>query len=346
MWGALRHSACAVAVLALSALAGCALFSSAVNDSPELRWWLFSRYGVDRMCPEMRSRTAPLRLTPGGNVIGRLFPSSCQVQIDESRRVVSLDFSGNGYAWTPIAGRVGFSVHAGVEYRPDFSLQSDSIYVWARAERMLFPAQFHVDSIQNRLVDWATQQSVGAYLTGLFGAQLTTSQLASGFTVVRSEQGDAFSLGILQPPERPPEPIRAGGEDRQLIASETLEVRVEQVDFLGPIVVGGEGQGLFFRYQLSGPAAEALLYARADADAWRQRLQQGAPFGPPPMPALLGFALSPGEGNQSFRLPPGQYVLVVDHTSALGTVSPPYNPLNAMGANPLVLSYRLELGAL
>src|SRR4051812_22824762 len=186
MWVTLRRVPCAVTLLVLSALAGCALFRSAVNDSPSLRWWLFSHYGVERMCPEMQSHTAPLQLTPGGNVTGRLFPTSCQVQVDESRQVVSLDFTGNGYAWTPLAGRVGFSLHAGVEYRPDFSLQSDSIYVWARAERMLFPPQFHVDSIQNRLVDWATQQSVGAYLTGLFGSQLTTSQLASGFTVVRS----------------------------------------------------------------------------------------------------------------------------------------------------------------
>src|SRR3954469_25676252 len=96
MWGALGRAALAVTVLA-----GCALFRSAVNDSPALRWWLFSRYGVERMCPEMQSHTAPLRLTPGGNVTGRLFPTSCQVQVDESRRVVSLDFTGNGYAWTP-----------------------------------------------------------------------------------------------------------------------------------------------------------------------------------------------------------------------------------------------------
>jgi hypothetical protein len=335
-------------LLGLSAalVVGCALFRSAVNDSPELRWWLFSHYGADRMCPELLRRTAPLRLTPEGSVIGRLFPSSCQAQIDDARRTVSLELTGNGYAWTPIAGRVGFSMHAGVEYRPDFSLQSDAIYVWARSERMLFPAQFHVDSIQNRLVDWATQQSVGAYLASVFGAQLTTSQLASGFTVVRTEQGDSFSLGILQPPARPAEPFRAGAGDRELVASETVEVRVEQVDFLGPIWVSGENQGLFFRYQLSGPAAEALLYTRADADAWRERLQQGAPFGPPPVPALLGFALAPGAGGeQSFRLPPGQYVLVVDHTSLLGAVNPPYNPLNAMGANSLILSYRLELGA-
>src|SRR5438093_938780 len=114
------------------------------------------------------------------------------------------------------------------------------MYVWARSERMLFPAQFHVDRIQNRLVDWATQQSVGSYLASVFGAQLTSTQLASGFTVVRTEQGDSFSLGILQPPARPEEPFRAGAEDRQLVASETLEIRVEQVDFLGPIWVAGE----------------------------------------------------------------------------------------------------------
>jgi hypothetical protein len=331
--------------LAVLGLTGCAWFRSAINESPEIRWWLFSHYGADRLCPEMQRRAAPLRLVPAGNVIGRLFPSSCQSQVDEGRRTVSLEFTGSGYAWTAIAGRVGFSVHAGVEYRADFSLQSDAIYVWARSERMLFPTQFHVDSIQNRLVDWATQQSVGAYLTSAFGAQLATSQLASGFTVVRTEQGDAFSLGILQPPERPAEPLRAGAEDRQLVASETVEIRVEQVDFLGPIWVGGEGQGLFFRYQLNGPAGEALLYARTDADAWRERLQRGASFAPPPVPALLGFALTPGAGaEQSFRLPPGQYVLVVDHTSQLGSVSPPYNPLNAVGVNSLVLSYRLELG--
>jgi hypothetical protein len=341
MWGSLPRCLGAGFVL----LAGCALFRGAINDSPEIRWWLFSHYGADRLCPEMLRRTAALRLTSGGSVIGRLFPSSCQSQVDDARRTVSLDFTGSGYAWTPLAGRVGFSTHAGVEYRADFSLQEDAMYVWARSQRLLFPAQFRVDSVQNRMVDWATQQSVGGYLANVFGAQITTSQLASGFTVVRTEAGDSFSLGILQPPARPPEPFRSGGEGRELVATETVEIRVEQVDFLGPISVGAGGQPVFFRYQLGGPAAEALLYARADADAWREGLQRGATFAPPRVPPLLGFPLAPGaQGEQSFRLPPGQYVLVIDHTSQLGSVNPPYNPLNAMGANPLVLSYRLELG--
>src|SRR5687767_6700329 len=110
-WRAFVGVCCAVTVLGL---AGCAWFRSAINDSPEIRWWLFSRYGAERMCPEMQRRSAPLRLTAGGNVIGRLFPSSCQSQVNEARRTVSLEFTGSGYAWTAIAGRVGFSVRAGV----------------------------------------------------------------------------------------------------------------------------------------------------------------------------------------------------------------------------------------
>jgi hypothetical protein len=326
-------------------LVGCSLFRSAVNDSPELRWWLFSQFGAGQLCPEMLRRSAPLRLNAGGNVIGRLFPAACQAQIDDSRRTVSLDFSGSGYAWTPLAGRVGFSVHAAVEYRADFSLQDDATYVWARAERLLFAPQFRVDSIQNRLVDWASQQSAAGYLANLFGSQITSNQLASGFTVVRTSEGDSFSLGILQPPQRPAQALHSGGEDRRLVESATTEIRVEQLDFLGPIWIDGSANELFFNYQLNGPAAEALLYARADADRWRESLQRGGVLAAPPMPALFSFALAPGAGQeQRLRMPPGQYVLVIDHSSRVGGINPPYNPLNAVGANPLLLSYRLELG--
>jgi hypothetical protein len=335
----------AAAVLGLL-LVGCGLFRGAVNDSPNIRWWLFSTFGAERMCPEMLKRSAPLRLASGAHVIGRLFPNACQHRIDEQRRTVSLEFTGTGYAWTPIAGRVGFSTHAGVEYRADFSLQDDSMYVWARTERLLFAPEFRVGSIENRLVDWAQNQSPVGYLANTFGAQITSSQLLSGFTVVRGEDGDAFALGILLPPERPRQPFGSGGEGRWLVDADTAEVRVEQIDFLGPIVVEESGQSLYFKYALTGPAAEALLWGRADADAWRERLQMGAPLAPPPTPAILGFALAAGAPQeQRVPLPPGQYVLVIDNSSRVGRVNPPWNPLlNAVGANPVVLSYRLELG--
>src|SRR4051812_4863830 len=71
---------CALGALAL---AGCGLFRSAVNDSPDIRWWLFSSFGASHMCPEMLKHSAPLRLTNGGNVIGRLFPNACTHRVDE-----------------------------------------------------------------------------------------------------------------------------------------------------------------------------------------------------------------------------------------------------------------------
>lgn len=349
MWGRRRSGAprlglAITALLGLS-LAACGLFRSAVNDSPGIRWWLFSTFGANRLCPEMLKRSAPLRLANGGPVIGRLFPTACQHHVDEQRRTVSLQFTGTGYAWTPIAGRIGFSTNAGVEYRADFSLQEDATYVWARTERLLFPPEFRVGSIENRLVDWAQNQSPVGYLANTFGAQITSSQLLSGFTVVRTEDGDAFALGILLPPERPRQPFRSGGEGRALVDADTAEVRVEQVDFLGPIVVEDSGQSLFFKYAVSGPAAEALLYGRADADAWRDQLQRGAVLAPPPTPAAVAFALTPGTAQeQRVPLPRGQYVLVIDNSSRVGRVNPPWSPLNAVGANPVILSYRLEVG--
>jgi hypothetical protein len=333
-----------ITCLLVSALS-CALFRGAVNQSPEIRWWLFSSFGAQHLCPEMLKRAAPLRLTPGGNVVGRLFPNGCQHHVDEQRRTVSIEFTGTGYAWTPLAGRVGFSAHAGVEYRADFSLQSDATYVWARAERLIFPPEFQVGSIENRLVDWAQNQTPVGYLANTFGAQIASSQLMSGFTVVRTDAGDAFTLGILQPPERPHQPFDAGGEHRVLVESDTAEIRVEQIDFMGPVLIEAAGQNVFFRYRAQGPAAEAFVWSRFDADAWRERLQLGSPLAPPPVPPIMTFTLAAGAAEeQSFRLPPGQYVIVVDHSSRVGTVNPPWNPLNAVGANPLLLSYRIELG--
>ena len=191
-----------------SAVLGCSLFRGAINDSPQIRWWLFSNFGASQLCPEMLKRSAPLRLAPAGNVIGRLFPNGCQHRVDEQRRTISIEFMGTGYAWTPIAGRVGFAAHAAIEYRPDFSLQSDAMYVWARTERLIFPPQFRVGSIENRMVNWAQNQTPMGYLTNTFGSQITSSQLSSGFTVVRTDAGDAFSLGILVPPNVPARPSR------------------------------------------------------------------------------------------------------------------------------------------
>src|SRR5262249_18317094 len=103
-----------IAVLTLGV--GCPCVKGAVNASPSLRWWLFSNFGAQKTCPEMTKRGAPLKLDPNGNTIGRFFPTRCRHEVHDDRHTLTVHFGGTGYAWTPIAGRVGFSCDASVEY--------------------------------------------------------------------------------------------------------------------------------------------------------------------------------------------------------------------------------------
>ncbi len=56
----------------------------------------------------MTKRSAGLRLTQGANIIGRFFPEQCSTVVNDTSQTVTLNFAGSGFAWTPIAGRVGF----------------------------------------------------------------------------------------------------------------------------------------------------------------------------------------------------------------------------------------------
>ena len=324
--------------------AGCPCLRGVVNASPGLRWWLFSNFGASRMCPEMLKRGAALRLSPDGNAIGRFFPSQCQHFVDDAQRTITVRFSGTGYAWTPIAARVGFSCEAAVEYRADFQMTEDAVYVWAKTNRIVDGPRFAIGSVEHKVVDWATKTPVG-YLANTFGSQIVSSQLSSGFTVVRTDQGDDFSLGILMPPQRPKHPFRVEDDERFIFANETTEIRNGQVDFLGPFEVADTDQALFFRFSLQGLAVDGLLVPRPAGDSWREGLQRGAPLGPPPSPPLNSIVVRPGmEQRERFRVPPGQYYLVIDNSVRVGTVGPPWNPLSVIGGNAAVLSYSAELG--
>ncbi len=322
----------------------CACARGPINASPGLRWWLFSTFGANKMCPEILKTGVPLRLDGQPNTIGRFFPDQCHHQVNDQTQTVALHFGGTGYAWTPVAGRVGFRATAAVEYRMDFYLAEEGMYVWGKPHRILAAPEFQIDAIEYKVVDWASRTPVG-YMAQTFGGQIMASHLSSGFTVVRTDGGDEFALGHLRPPARPPKPFNLPKGRRIVYANESIEVRAEQVDFLGPFEVAEEDQALFFRFRLTGPAAEALLWHKSVADMWRRNLQAGAPLGPPPQPALVGIPLQPGVPQQrKVPLPPGQYYLVIDNSSRVGQVNPPWNPLNMVGASAAVLAYTAELG--
>ncbi len=323
---------------------GCPCLRGPVNASPALRWWLFSNFGAQRMCPEMLKRGAPLKLTPDGNTIGRFFPSRCHHIVNDQSQTVTIQFGGTGFAWTPIAGRIGFSAEASVEYRMDFYMAEDAVYIWARTLRIVSGPDFKVGAVENKVVNWAARGPV-AYLANTFGNQIVTSHLASGFTVIHSDEGDEFTLGHLSPPQRPKRPFDTSEGDRYVFANETTEIHPEQIDFLGPFEVADDDQALFLRFRVTGPALDGLLMYRGVGDLWRDSLQLGAPLGPPQQPPLMTFQIQPGqEQRQRIPLARGQYYVVVDHSSRIGTTNPPWNPLGAVGGNTALVSYTAELG--
>jgi hypothetical protein len=330
-----------LAVLVLGV--GCPCLRGPINASPGLRWWLFSNFGAQRACPEMLKKGASLKLSPDGNTIGRFFPSRCQHEVHDERRSMTLHFGGTGYAWTPIAGRVGFSVDASVEYGFDFRMTEDAVYVWATNPRTVSGPEFKIGSVENKVVDWASKSPVG-YMMNTFGTQIVSSQLASGFTVVHTDRGDDFTLGILMPPARPKHPFNAG-DDRFVFGNETTEIRNHQVDFLGPMEVADDDQALFLRVRVQGPPVDVMVIHRGTGDLWREGLQKGAPLAPPPQPPLFGFSVQPGiDVKKKVRLAAGQYYVVVDNSPVIGAVAPPWNPLSVVGGNLAIVSYLAELG--
>src|SRR5690348_17168746 len=126
----------AFATLMLAAIAlsftfmGCPCISGPVNASPGLRWFLFSNFGAAKICPEMLKSGVALRLQDRAPAIGRFFPMRCTYNVDDASQTVTVHVGGTGYGYMLPAKRVGFSLAVSVEYRPDFQIAGDDVYVW------------------------------------------------------------------------------------------------------------------------------------------------------------------------------------------------------------------------
>ena len=299
--------------------AGCTIIiKKPVNDSPELRWWLFTNYGAREICPELRRQGLPLRLDPRSAAVGRFFPNRCHTALDEARRVVTVSLGGTGYGYAPVSGRVGFALDATIEYRMDFRIASRGIYVWGVPNRTPTPPQFRVLSVENRLAGMA---SASFGLGNTVGEQLLRGELHRGFTVLHTDRGNTFALGIVQPPHRPYTPFAVQG-GAYAYANETVTVAMGQRDYLGPFAVMKPGQPLRLRFVASGAPAEVLVVNRFTGDSWRGAYEHGN-VGPPPGPVLAGGPIGPAHPTVStYPLPVGSYYVVIDNTAWAGRVAP------------------------
>jgi hypothetical protein len=332
--------ALAAIVFAIS-FSGCLCARGTVNSSDSLRWWLFSNFGAQRICPEMLKRGVPLKLNLlGASSVGRFFPAQCAIRLNDAERTVVVDVTGSGYAVLPVTRRVGFYAGLSIEYGMDFRLEDDATYVWGRYRRLMAAPDIRLLGVENSMVSLATQTPLGDLAT-LLGRGIIEGELAKGFTVVRLDDGDDFTLGHLEPPERPKRQFASGGK-AQVLASDQSELRAASRDYIGPLEIASNDATMTVRLRVTGPAVDYLLVDKALGDAWRQPYEAARPIGPPPGNPLA-FGQAPlGDTVRNFPLARGYYYLVVENRSpapvtAFG-VPMPFEPVSTV-------AYSIEVAA-
>lgn len=338
----MRRAFLALLVLCLAvAGVGCPCARGAINASPEIRWWLFSNFGASKVCPEMLKRGVPLKLAAFGNAsVGRFFPSSCRVQVDDARKVMVTSVAGTGYVTVPFTRRVGFFVNASIEYAPDFRLEEDSMYVWGRFTRFIAQPEMRILGVENPVVNLATKTPIGD-VASIIGNGILTSEIGKGFTVVRQDDGDDFTLGHLEPPEKPKRQFKAG-EGRIVLASDLASIRPTSREYLGPFEIADKGAALFFRAKVDGAPLVYAVVERSVGDAWRAQYETVQPMQPPPGPILRQGALAVGEAKLAIPLERGSYYVVLENQAPA-----PFAPIGVAlpGAEQLAyVSYLAEVG--
>ena len=327
-----RMAASMLAILVVLLSSGCA---GIVNNDPDLRWFVFSHFGASRVCPELLKMGVPIHLQDRAPAVGRFFPMTCNVTVDGARHMIVASLAGTGYGYLTPARRIGFSVTASVEYRPDFLIAGDDIYIWAKVNRIVDGPHFQTGYIENPVIDIMGNVPPFGSMANFLGNQAVTSTLTQGFTVIHTDHGDDFSLGLLFPPQRPNHPFTVQSSERFTFANETTDVQPAERDFLGPFEVVKDGQALFFSATVQGPAVNLVVVDKATGDLWRDMYQTGKPLGPPPGPVLYQNPVLPGPvDTRRYNLPPGLYYVVVDNAGAAplaGAFPALLNPLSPLG---------------
>ncbi len=324
--------------LATSAV-GCPCVRGTVNASESLRWWAFSNFGAQAMCPEMLKRGVPLKLSAmGQSSVGRFFPQTCSAQIQNESKTIVLLMGGTGYAYVPVAKRVGFFAGLQMEFAPDFRMEEDSLYVWGRFRRMLSAPNLQLIGVENSLVSLATMTPIGDLATTL-GQSLVQSEIARGFTVIHQDDGDEFSTGIIMPPQHPPRPFKPGKGNVSL-ESDTVEVHSASRAYLGPFHVTSSGSALYLKVRNQGTNLFFAVVDRTTGEAWRAPYEKGEQLAAPPGPVFLQGDVPVGETSRALPLKQGSYYLVLENrATSLGSLIP-----LPIGDTVSYATYGIELG--
>lgn len=315
-----------------------------INDASNksLRFDLL-KFGLDQFCDEMTKRGAPLKTGDEMPIAGRFFAASCQHQIldDEQRKSLVIQYSGQGYGWTNLSGRIGFSSSGLVEYAPDFQVHGEAMYIYFR------PRNIDASSFETLMVESNAAQgtlAVAEVDPDEVGTTLVRGQLKRGFTVIRySERGETdFSLGFIPVGEQPEKPYVVESSNRVSLTNDRTEVHSGQQDFIGSFEITDDDEALFFTAKLDGTdAIDVALVPRSGGEEMLRGYVTTPGAAVLAMQPVLQETIKLGEPWQrAIKLTRGSYMLVVDHSARLGQTAPPSHPADS----PAHLSYLVQRG--
>jgi hypothetical protein len=313
-----------------------------VNDpsNKSLRFELLS-FGMDRFCVEMLRRGAPLELADHQPVLGRFFADGCNAQVIDNteRQSVVVRFSGVGYAWTNLTGRLGFASTGLVEYAADFQRHGDGMYIYFRP-RSVGQVTFRALLIESDLA------RAGLGVSGIdpqaVGKDIIERQIARGFTVIRdSERGEVqYAPGIIPVGQHPFKPYQIARSPKLTIDNDRTEVHPGQQDYVGGVFVPDDDQRLTLTLALDGaPAIDVFVVPASDGQAMIQAYVTragGVPLARAPL--LDGELRSTEPLTLQLDVPRGNYFLIFDHSSSAGRTTP------AAGQQAAKIDYLAQLG--
>jgi hypothetical protein len=284
------------------------------------------KFGLESFCTEMLRGGAPLKMSDDEPVIGRFFAQSCQSQVldDESRKSFIVQYTGRGYAWTNLTGKIGFASGGLVEYAPDFQLHEGALYVYFRP-RMLDATQFQALVVESAVAK--TGMAVAGVNADAVGRKVVEGQLRRGFTVVRySSDGETdFGMGLIPVGEKPFKPFSIERTDKKVLINERTEVHSGQQDYIGALEVKDDDQALYFTMSIDGASAvDVFLVPKLTGESLLDTYIRNVGASPLSVAPLLDEAVPQGNVWKRFvNVPAGFYYVVVDNSAAAGRTAPP-----------------------
>ena len=165
------------------------------------------------------------------------------------------------------------------------------------------------------------------------------SQLSQGFTVVQSDDGQDFTLGILQPPAKPKR-VFSSSSDRVVLENGITDLHALERDYLGPFTIDQSNAALFLHVSANGPVSYAVV-SKDLGDAWRQPYQAGQAIAAAPGQPISYGQLTVGDQTLRFNLDPGAYYFVADNLSQPAPSILGVSPIESVTQ----LTYSAEVGS-